>query len=368
MKKILIVSLKAGNGHVQAARAIEVALKEKHPDFEVKNIDLLDYASILSREFYGNWYMDLVNAVPKFYEFMYERLDARSTKLRLLSDRMSAQKFQKFVFNFNPDLIFATHFVPGNLLTFWREKYKKNYKIITTLTDYEAHPLWIDNKFDLYTVASEEVKDQMINLGAEKEKIFVTGIPIDKKFSQKFDKSKIFSSLGLENKFTIALFAGAFGTGPMIDIFQNILNLNLDFQTIIVAGKNEDLKNKLIKMSEGKKTKTTTLGFIDNMEEIMAASDIAVSKAGGLTVSESLAINLPLVIINPYPGQEEANTKYLLKNLCAFKADSPSDTAELIKNVLKKPELIKEMRANIKKIAKPNAAFEIVELAEGFLD
>lgn len=362
--KILIVSLKAGNGHVKAAQAIETALKIYYPEYEVRNIDLLDYASVLSKKFYGDWYLDLVNAVPKFYEWMYERINQKSKKTRILSDRINAQKFQKLVFDYNPDLIYCTHFVPGNLLTIWRKKYRKSYKIITTLTDYEAHPLWVDNNFDLYTTATEEVKTELAKFGAEANKIVVTGIPIDEKFSKDFSKEDILANIGLEKKFTVAIFAGAFGTGPILEIFNELNNLSENFQIIVVAGKSLELKNALEKINSTKPVKI--LGFIDNMEEIMAASDVAISKAGGLTVSESLAVGLPLVVISPYPGQEEANTRFLQNNMAAFSVKRTVEVAEIVKNAIKNPELLENMRQNIKKIAKPYAARDIVKLSERF--
>lgn len=367
MKKILIVSLKAGAGHLKAAQAIEVALKEKYPGEEIKNIDLLDYATILSKEFYDEWYLDIVNAVPKFYAWMYERLDPKSTKWRLVSDRMNAHKFQDFVFDFKPEIIFCTHFVPANLLTFWRKKYHQNYKIITTLTDYEAHPLWVDNEFDLYTVATDEVKKQMIEFGADENKIITTGIPVDKKFAQKFNKKEILQKLTLEDKFTVALLAGAFGTGPMVEIFKELISSISDFQIIAVTGKNEDLRGRLTGIAQSSPKKVKILGFINNMEEIMAASDIAISKAGGLTVSESLAIGLSLIITNPFPGQEEANTKFLEKNLAAFSAQTPAEIVGIIENIIKRPELLRQMAENIQKISKPKAAFAIAELTEKFI-
>lgn len=363
--KILIVSLKAGNGHVKAAEALEKAFKKYYPDFEVKNIDLLDYASVLSKKFYGEWYMDIVNAVPEFYEFMYEHLDPNSTKVRILSDRMNAQKFQSFVFDYNPDLIYCTHFVPGNLLTTWRKKYHKNYKIITTLTDYEAHPLWVDNEFDLYTTATDEVKDQLIKYGALENKIIVTGIPIDEKFSKSFNKEKILTKLGLENKFTVAIFAGAFGKGPIIEVFNDLVELPQDFQIIVVAGKSAELKESIENIETNKTVKV--LGFIDNMDEVMAISSVAISKAGGLTVSESLAVGLPLIVISPYPGQEEANTRFLQNSMAAFSVKRMREVTEIIKNTFNEPKLLEEMRENIKRIAKPYAAREIVKLSERFM-
>ncbi|MFA6492727.1 MAG: glycosyltransferase [Patescibacteria group bacterium] len=368
MKKILIVSLKAGAGHLKAAQAIEKAIKLQCSDLEVKNIDLLDYASILSKEFYGNWYLDIANKVPEFYAWLYNKLDSSSTRVRLLSDRMNTQKFQKFVGDYNPDLVICTHFVPANLLTFWRKQYQLKFKIVLTLTDYEAHKLWVDNQVDMYTVATEYVEEQFVEFGADKNKIKVTGIPIDIKFLSKIEKEEVRKKLGLENKFTISIFAGAFGVGSLQEIFAKITKIENDFQIIAIAGKNKQLYKEFQNLAQKSTKKIMIRGFADNMEEIMAASDVAVSKAGGLTVSECLATNLPLIITHPFPGQEEANTRYLLNNQAAFVADKPGEVINIFEKVLKNPVTLKQMKQNIEKISKPNAALDIVKLIKKFIE
>lgn len=361
-KKVLITSLKAGAGHLKAAQAIEGAIKLKYPDLEVKNIDLLDYASILTKEIYGDWYLDIANKVPEFYAWLYNRLDASSTGMRLLSDRINTQKFQKFTEDYDPDLAICTHFVPANLLTFWREKYQLEFTIVLTLTDYEAHKLWVDSQVDIYTVATEYVRNQLVKFGAEEKKIRVTGIPIDLKFLKKSDKDEVRKRLGLESKFTVSLFAGAFGVGPLKEIFAKVTGIEDDFQMIAVAGKNKELYNEFLNLAQKSDKKIKIYGFVDNMEEIMTLSDIAISKAGGLTVSECLALNLPLIISHPFPGQEEANTRYLLNNQAAFVAEKPEEIIDILKRALESPMVLEQVRQNIRKISQPNAALEIAEI------
>lgn len=367
MRKILIVSLKAGAGHIKAAQALEGAIKLKYPNLEVKNIDLLDYASILSKEFYGNWYLDIAKKVPEFYAWLYGQLDSSSTRIRLLSDRMNTQKFQKFSEDFQPDLVICTHFVPANLLTYWRKKYHRNYKIVLTLTDYEAHKLWVDNQVDMYTVATDYVKEQFIRYGADEKKVHITGIPIDIKFLKYFDKNEIRKKLGLENKFTVSIFAGAFGVGPLKEVFTKIAEIDEEFQIIAIAGKNKELFTEFENLAKQSNKVIKVFGFVDNMEEIMAASDIAISKAGGLTVSECLAMNLPIIVCHPFPGQEEANTRYLVNNQTAFMAEKTEEIIDIVNRVIKNPLILERMKVSIKKISKPNAASDIVDLIKLFL-
>lgn len=361
MKKILIVSMKAGYGHLKAAQAIESALK-KEKKFEIKNIDLLDYSNILSKKFYGKWYLDIANKVPEFYSWLYDHLDSFSTKFRLFSDRINAQKFKKFVDSYQPDLIICTQFVPANLLTYWRKKYKHHYKIILNLTDYDAHKLWVDNEVDAYTVATNFVKSRLEKFGANPQKIHITGMPVDLKFTQNFSTTIIRKKLGLDDKFTIALFAGALGIGPIEKTLSSINKIDKDFQVIVVAGKNKKLFRKIKKISLDSNRIIKTFGYINNMEEIMAISDIAISKAGGLTIAECLTMGLPLIISHPLPGQEEDNANYLIKHRAALMTNNANELKKIINTIIDNPIVLNELKNNIKKITKKDAALNIARL------
>ena len=362
-KKVLIVSLKAGAGHIKAAEAIEKAIASSKSasnkqNIEVKNIDFLDYASVLSKKFYTQWYIDLVKWAPKFYDYLYHNIDSSSTTFRMIFDRINAQKFKDLILEFKPDIVICTHFVPANLLTYWREKYGLDYKVWLTVTDYEAHKLWIDKEVDLYSVATKDVKDYLIKEGIQSRKIKVTGIPVDLKFSQKYNKKDIFKKLGLKEGFTVSVFSGGFGMGPIGEIFRNILDIG-NINIIAVAGKNTELKEILEELA-GENKNVKIFGFVNNIEELMAVSDLIISKPGGLTVSESLAMGIPLIMANPIPGQEEANSDFLLKNKAGLRADKPEGIERIVKKILKDKKILVELKRNIKKIAKSNAVVDLI--------
>lgn len=367
IKKILVISLKAGGGHLKAAEALEKSLNYQYPQHLVKRIDMLDYASVLSQEFYGQWYLDLANKVPKFYQWLYENINRTTTDLRLLSDRLNDKRFKYFIEDFAPDLIICTHFVPTNLVTFWRHKYHHSYKVIVTLTDYEAHPLWFDPKVDLYTVATEDVKKQMIAYGARPDKIFVTGIPIDPKFSHRINHKKIRRHYGLRDQFTAAILAGGYGIGPIEATFQKIARLPTNFQIIVVTGKNKVLYSRIKNLSKKIKHHTLIIEFTDAIEEIMAIANVIISKPGGLTVSETLAVNTPLIIVNPIPGQEEANADYLIAHHAALRADTTDEIIKLLQIAIDYPCVISTLRRAVRQIAASDASLKIARIAKKFL-
>ena len=367
-KKILIVSAKAGAGHLMAAKALEAAAKEMLSGAEVRNIDLLDYSTILSKEFYGEWYLDLVNRVPAFYAWLYEHVDNMTTGARLLADRISAQKFKDYVLDFKPDIVLASNFLPANLLTFWRKAEGLKFKILLTTTDFDAHPLYYDEKIDRYSASSDEVKEKLIALGVKKEKVAVCGIPVDPKYSKDYSQVAIRGKLRLnKDKITIYFASGATGLGDVADSFKKILRVKDDFQMIAVAGKNEKLKAELESIVQKSKHKVVVLGFVDKMEEVYAACDFIITKAGGLTVSESLAMGLALVITKPYPGQEEANAEYLLRSAAALRADKPQELVKTVKLLLTDKKLLQTLKSNARKIARPRAAYCVIENIKDWL-
>ncbi|HRY60504.1 MAG TPA: glycosyltransferase [Patescibacteria group bacterium] len=379
MKKVLIVSLKAGAGHIKAAEAVEQAIKQKSnkaskqrnnktikQEIIVKNVDLLEYSTILSKKFYTQFYVDVVKYAPKFYDWLYHNIPSSSTDFRLLFDRINANEFKKFIFDFDPDVTVCTHFVAANIINFWREKYGLRTKTLLTVTDYESHSLWIDKDVDIYSVATDSVKKELTKAGIKKDRIFVTGIPIDKKFSKKYDGEKIRKKLEIDKGFTTAIFSGGFGMGPLEGVLRNIQYSIPNIQILVVAGKNIELKEKLEKIA-GDNRNIKIFGFVDNIEELMAVSDIIITKPGGLTVSESLAMGNPLIISNPIPGQEEANSKFLLKNKAALRSDDPKGIAKLVKKVMKDKVLLKKLKTNALKIATPNAADDVAKIVEGLL-
>jgi processive 1,2-diacylglycerol beta-glucosyltransferase len=369
-KKVLIVSLRAGAGHIKAAEAIEKAIEQENKKLKnqknklvVQTIDFLDYSNILSKTFYSKWYIDLVKYAPQLYKLLYEKVSPTSTIFRLVFDRINAQPFKKYITQYKPDIVICTHFVAANILNHWKKKYGFKYQVWLTITDYEAHSLWVDRDVDMNFVALPEVADYLVQNGIDKKKIKITGIPIDLKFTKKYDKNKILKKFGLNKGFTISVFSGGFGMGPVEEIVRNIGSIgifgNIKINILVVAGKNEELKKKLEVITEGNKN-LKIYGFVNNMEEFMAVSDLIISKPGGLTVSESMAMGVPLIMSNPIPGQEDANVRFLLKNKAGLRADEPDEVVKLIKKILKNKSILVRLKRNLKRIAKPRAVLDII--------
>lgn len=352
-KRILIVSFKVGMGHVKAAAAIAEQFSEKN--IEVKTIDLSDYSSLVSKGIYQKGYLRMVNNVPALYSFFYKHTLHSGIKLRVFFDSVNATRFKQLVADFQPDVIVSTHFIVSSLVSHWRDDFDKDIKLLFSMTDYDGHPLMIDKNIDVYTVPSPEVSSQIKSLGAS-NKVCVTGIPVSKKFNKKYFKPKLRSQFGLDDRFTVLVMNGGFGVGKARDILETLCEAKEDFQIIITAGHNNRLKRSLENVAAKSNKKIKVFGFTDQIAELMAVSDIIISKAGGLTVSESLAIGTPLIVFEPTPGQEEANSHFLTENNAAIMARSLLEAQTFVSLAANKIVDLNIIRRNIKKIARPFAA------------
>jgi processive 1,2-diacylglycerol beta-glucosyltransferase len=267
----------------------------------------------------------------------------------------SKQRFARHVRQFKPDAVLCTHYLPLETLTPLREK-KGGIRpfVACVVTDFEAHALWMESCVDLYCVAAEETKARLVARGADAADVIATGIPIAAKFSSKPDARAVRRKYGLRDDLPVLLvLSGGFGMGPVAEILAELDKADGQFQTLVVTGRNEELRRKLA--AQDRKHPTHVLGFSTNMHELMAVADLIITKPGGLTSSEALAMGKPLFILNPIPGQEAANSDFLLEHGAAAKANRVEDLPYRIGQLLGSKKLA-EMGKAAKALGRADAA------------
>ena len=274
----------------------------------------------------------------------------------------SRHRFGRYVRQFKPDVVLCTHYFPLETLNHLRHKRGVPRPLaVSVVTDFEAHALWMDTCVDLYCVAAEETKARLVARGAKAEDVVVTGIPISAKFSAKLNVKVVRKSLGLRDDLPVVLVpSGGFGMGPVGAILAELDKVSRPFQTVVVTGRNQDLRRELA--GQDRKHPTQVLGFATNMDELMAVADLLITKPGGLTSSEALALGKPLIILNPIPGQEAANSDFLLEHGAAAKVNRVEDLPYRIEQLLGSKKLA-EMGRAAKALGKPAAARDIVSEA-----
>ena len=251
-----------------------------------------------------------------------------------------------------------------------KETEKIDCKLATILTDYHIHDQWLvlSQYNDYFFVANPQMKSAMIAEGIHDQKIFVTGIPISDRFLNKFDKEEIHKDFGLTpDKETVLFFAGGeFGLGRnnTVMMLKVLIRLFKDLQVVAISGKNRKMKKKFQELIDqtNSSDRVKLLEYTDKVPELMSISSAVITKAGGLTVTECLASNLPMIIINPIPGQEEENAEFLEKHGVALWIKKGDSIARTLKNLSRDPERLAQMVEKTKILAKPNSAKKICKI------
>ncbi len=365
--KVLILSASAGAGHVRAAQALEQAFSETQKCQEIRNIDTLEYTNPLFRNLYSKTYIEMVNKAPQMLGWLYDQMDEpyKNEKLRLAFDKLNTRPFVKMLQDYDPDTVVCTHFLPSEIISWLKSKkrFRKPQSIV--VTDLDVHAMWLCRHCEHYFVALPETHAHLQTLGVPIQNITVTGIPIDPVFAQAKDKVEMRRKHKLhKDRTTILMSAGGFGVGPLEQIIRPLLHLKHPAQILAIAGKNAELKKRLEKLASTLSPRSHVslhvVGFTQQMDEYMAASDILLGKPGGLTTSEALAKGLVFVIVNPIPGQEERNSDHLLEEGAAIRCNNLPVLAFKIDQLLDQPARFTQMQANSRRMSRPHAARDVV--------
>jgi len=367
--RILVLSASVGAGHLRAAEAVELALRQIVPDAVVKNVDVLALTNAAFRHVYSKAYLDLINKVPHVLGYFYDLLDQpsrsgryRRDKLRLAVEKLNLKRFIKFLQSQPWDLVINTHFLPAEIIASLRKKDKLAVPHVTVTTDFETHRLWVNQPCDHYFTATEEGSLYLQSWGVPKEDTTATGIPIHPVFSQPKDRSACLERLGLKGDRPVVLqLSGGFGVGPIEKLFRALLDVDEPLDIMAVTGRNQKVKTQLEKVKLPSRHDVKIFGFTDKIDELMAAADLVLSKPGGLTTSETLARGAAMVIVNPIPGQETRNSDFLLESGAAIKVNNIATLAHKVTALVRDPERLAQLKANARRVGRPRAAFDVVE-------
>ncbi len=373
MKKIMISYASYGGGHLSAAKNLKEYIEKNYTGYEVILFDCMKYVNRVIDKVCGSTYSNITKNVPWFWgKIYYHTQTPLFEKILTLSNKLLSYKLRKLLKNTNPDIIISTHFFVGHLFSILKQEGIFDFKLATVITDFGEDPYneWISNHeyMDYIFVAHSKIKSRLVEKGVLPSKIFDTGIPISDKFLIDYNKSDVLKSINLkENKKTILFFGGGelgLGKSKTVEAFNVLVKNFTNVQIIAIAGRNNTLKNnfKAIVKEYNRENDVIVLGFTDRVAEFMSISDLVITKPGGLTVTESLVSNLPLLAINPIPGQEEENAKFLIENNAGFLLNKSNNIKTVLKEILNNDELLLNIKQNIKKIAKPNSTRDICNI------
>jgi processive 1,2-diacylglycerol beta-glucosyltransferase len=368
--RILVLSASVGAGHLRAAQAVELALRELDPAAHVENHDVMQFTNAVFRRVYATAYLDLVNRVPHVLGYFYDLMDRppspkqKSDRLRRVVERLNLRRFLKFLRAGQWDVVVNTHFLPAEMIAHLKRKGDFAAPQFTVTTDFETHRLWVNDPCERYFTATAEGAAYLAHWGVPPDTIEVTGIPIHPPFAHPPARDECLARHNLAGDRTIVLqLAGGFGVGPVEKIFQSLLAIDLPLEIVVVAGRNEALRNSLTQISVPEQHRAHVLGFTDQMHELMAVADLVVTKPGGLTTSEALASGAAMVVVNPIPGQEARNSDFLLEHGAAIKVNNVATLNHKLVELLRTPDRLETLKSAARSLGRPRAAFEIAQRA-----
>ncbi|MBQ4869395.1 glycosyltransferase [Priestia megaterium] len=351
--KYLILSATFGEGHKQVANAISEAVDYMVADAEPITIDIMEWIHPNLYPISNYIYKKGIKKFPQVYSFLYEKTRVKSSfSVKLNSIFLSGmQTMLKIIQEIKPQVVVSTYPFAAGIISKLKEQGLIDIPSVTIITDYTDHSYWIYPSTDQYLVGSTQLRDRLIALGVEEDKIKKTGIPVRKRFMNVLPKDVLLDKYMINpNVFTLLIMGGGdgfFGKGS--STFRALESISTPIQLFIVCGKNKKLKTQLEWELKDSKHDVKILGYCEKIEELMAISDLMISKPGGVTTSEAMAMDLPILIHHSLPGQEEDNTEYLCRSGFAFVANSEKDLIAKVENLVHDSAPLRWMKQRMKK-------------------
>ena len=368
MKKIMIFYGSYGGGHLSAAKSIKDYIENNYPDTKIEMIDCVQYINKVLNKVTTKAYEEFAKKAPEVWGFIYKKSEkGLVSKLSNDSNKLMAIKLKNLLQDFSPDYVISTHPFSSQMCSYLKKKEKVNFKLATIMTDFAPHDQWLlyPEYVDYFFVAHQKMKEQLVQRGIEETKIYSTGIPLSNRFLKTYNRDNILKEFGLlKDKKTILFFGGGeFGLGKSTttEILKILAEDFNDLQVIAIAGRNESMKKKFetIVNVANRQDSIKVLDYTNKVPELMTISDLVITKPGGLTTTESLASNLPIVIINPIPGQEEENASFLENNGVGIWIKKHDNIKEKLESILKDSKKLNEMKNYTKELSKPNSTQNI---------
>jgi len=365
-KKVLLMYITSNSGHYRASLAIENALKTLSPGIATMNINGFAYTNPIFEKLINRTYMSVIRNKPEVWEYLYDNPKVLKSVqgLRNAIHKSNSKKLKVLIENeFRPDAVVCTQAFPCGMVADYKKYLGLDLPLFGVLTDHAPHSYWIFDNVDYYIVPSEASRSHFIKNGVGEARIKTFGIPINPRFGVRQDKEDICRRAGFDSrKRTVLIMGGSQGIGPVEKMVDALEHTPLDFQILAICGINKKLQNILSKKEKRYKKKMFVYGLVENVDELMEISDVIITKPGGLTTSEALAKNLPMIIIHPIPGQETKNTEFLLQQGVALRAEDEDDISVLVQELFSNSVKLDEMRKKAELIKKPNSAMDTARL------
>lgn len=352
--KALIFSVSIGAGHDSVAQAIAERLLVNSPGSEVQIIDTFRYInSILNKVVVGS-YMETLRFTPKVWGYLYDQAEEgdKLVDVSHIFAKILSPKITQLIKEANPQVIITCHAFPTGMLGAMKRKGKIQTPLATAVTDFHIHPIWISQGIDMYFIPAADLGYSLIQEGIHPERIKPIGIPIRMQFGREIDFTKVKEEYRLSGNPVVLVMGGGLGLGRIEIITKKILS-DERFGVVVVAGKNKRLYENLSKWNN---PRLRVFGYVEDMAKVIAACDMVISKPGGVTTAEVLAMGKPLVIYSSLPGQEDRNTDYLLNKGAAIKVKKLEMLIPELLALWQNPLRLRQMAEMAKYLGSPHSS------------
>ncbi|MGG7607338.1 MGDG synthase family glycosyltransferase [Massilia sp. BKSP1R2A-1] len=366
-KTILVLSVPAGAGHTRVAEAIRRCAIDEYGGATVVHLDAMAFATPRLRKVYTDVYLGLIKRAPSLWRHVYQwtdrlRPDGWLNRLRRRIEAHDSRPLLAEIAALAPDIIICTHFQPAELLSRRIASGLLRCPVWVQVTDFDLHRMWVHPHIAGYFTGNDEVAFRMREVGIPAQAIHVAGIPTMPAFSRHHERAECARDIGLDpGRTTLLLMGGGAGLGGLSRVAQRLLAIPGDFQLIVLAGRNAAELAALRTLAAQFPCRLAPQGYTDQVERLMACADLVITKPGGATTAECLAMGLPMIVNAPIPGQEEHNANFVLEQGAALAASDLPGLEYRVRHLLAHPAKLEEMAGRARLLGRPHAARQVLE-------
>ncbi|HXH51091.1 MAG TPA: glycosyltransferase [Terriglobia bacterium] len=371
IRRIAILTLGVGTGHLRASQAIHQALHDGADDIEARTIDLLDFAEPWFLRSYVYPYWLTLRRAPSVWRKVFE-IRQRGRIKKAIPDWLLRRGFRPVLARLQasrPHLVIATERGAARLAALGRREGWFDAPILAAQTDFCSVPSWAGNEIDVHCVGSEEAKGQMISWGVSANRIVNCGVPIDPAFALSFDRAELRRAFGLHPKRPVVLvMGGGIKPAPLDTIIQSLEMCNHPVQVLALTARHGSMRQRLEAMRGKLALDLHVFGWSGSIPELMASADLLITRPGGLTTSEAMASGLPMILAFPVAGMEEQNLKFLADRNVGIVASGPEEIPSLVSGLLDDPKLLEALSARGQEMSRPDSAHGVAQVARALLE
>ena len=371
LKRILILSVTVGAGHMRTAEALKKAAEEADPSSKVLILDTFRYANPFLEKLVLGTYIEIIKISPIIYGYLYRQAERgqplagrAKTEFNRILNMLVAPRLVSLINDFQPQIIICTHPFPLGIVSYMKKKGTFRGPLLATITDFTLHSFWVFPEVDIFFTGAEALSFHFDKYRIDRDRVRATGIPIDPAFGKRCDRFELRNELGLAPADPIVLImGGGLGMGSLEEAVNTLAGSMVDCQLVVVTGTNRPLFDRLSRKAAAMPRRMIVFSYVNNVHQLMAAADLMVGKPGGLSCAEALACGLPLVMVDPLPGQEERNAEFLASTGAAVRVVGNS-LAEVVSDCLNDPDRLRQMSAAAAGLGRPGAASDALQVVD----